>query len=69
MLLNIVCFDINLTWVLIHTWLIDSSVISHISMFMQDSLNCLKPSDGDRYIYVGDDKIVEVEPIRKLRYY
>lgn len=36
-------------------------------MFMQDCLNCRKPSDGDKYIYMGDDKIVEVEAIRKLR--
>ena len=30
-------------------------------------MNYLKPNDGERYIYVGDGKIVEVEAIRKYR--
>ena len=34
---------------------------------MQGCLSCRKPSDGERYIYVGDCKTVEVEAIGKFR--
>ena len=34
---------------------------------MQDCLSYQKSNDGERYIYVGDSKIVEVEVIEKFR--
>ena len=34
---------------------------------MQGFLNCKKPNDGERYIYMGDGKKVEVEAIAKFR--
>ena len=37
-----------------------------IKQKVQGCLSCQKPSDGDRYIYVGDSKTIEVEPIGKF---
>ena len=34
---------------------------------MQGCLNCRKPNDGERYIYVGDGKKVKVEAVGKFR--
>ena len=36
-------------------------------MSIQGCLNCRKLNDGKRYMYVSDEKIVEVEAIRKYR--
>jgi hypothetical protein len=66
-LLILVCFEVNLTSVPRHTWWIDSGATTHISVSMQGCLNCRKPSDGERYIYVGDGKSVEVEAIVTFR--
>lgn len=62
----LVCSEINLTSVHRHTWWIDSSAIAHISVSMQGCLNCQKPNDSERYIYVGDGKKVKVEAIGKF---
>ena len=48
-------------------WWINSSAATHISVSMQGCLTCRKPNDGERYIYVGDGKKVEVEAIEKFR--
>ena len=50
-----------------HTWWIDSGAPTHISVSMQGCLSCRKPNDGERYIFVGDDKKVEVEAIGTFR--
>ena len=50
-----------------HTWWLDSAAITHISVSMQSCLSCQKPSDGERYIYVGDGNPVEVEAIGTFR--
>ena len=34
---------------------------------MQGGLTCQKPNDGERYIYVGDGKKIEVEAIENFR--
>ena len=34
---------------------------------MQGCLSCRKPNDGERYIFVGDGKKVEVEAIETFR--
>ena len=34
---------------------------------MQGCLNCRKPNDGERYIYAGDGKKVEVKVIGKFK--
>ena len=46
-----------------HTWWIDCSSTTHISVSMQGCLSCRKPNDGERYIFLGDGKKVEVEVI------
>ena len=46
-----------------HTWWIDLGATTHISVSMQGCLSCRRPSDGERYIYIRDDKLVEVEAI------
>ena len=66
-LLNLVYYEVNLTSVPKHTWWIDSGATTHISVFMQGSLSCRKPNDGERYIFVGDGKKVEVEAIEIFR--
>ena len=66
-LLNLVCSEVNLTSVPKHTWWIDSGATTHISVSMQGCLSCRKPNDGERYIFVGDGKKVEVEAIGTFR--
>ena len=34
---------------------------------MQGCLSCRRPSDAERYIYVGDGQVVQVEAIGKFR--
>ena len=51
-----------------HTWWIDSSATTHISVSMQGCLSCRKPNDSERYIFAGDDKKVEVEAIGIFRF-
>ena len=67
MLLNLVCSEVNLTSVPRHTWWIDSSATIHINVSMQGCLSCRKPSDGERYIYVGDGKSIKVEGFKTFR--
>ena len=50
-----------------YTWWIDSGATTHISVSMQGCLSCRKPNDGERYIFVGDGKKVEVETIGIFR--
>ena len=50
-----------------HNWWIDSGATTHISVSMQGCLSCRKPNDGERYIFVGDGKKVEVEAIGTFR--
>ena len=67
MLLNLVYSEVNLTLVPRHTWWIDSSATTHIIVSMQGCLSCRKLIDGERYIYVGDGKLVKVEAIGMFR--
>ena len=67
MLLTLVCSEVNLISVPGHTWWLDSGATTHISVSMQGCLSCRKPSDGERYIYVGDGNTVEVEAIGTFR--
>ena len=66
-LLNLVYFEVNLTSVPKHTWWIDSDATTHNSVSMQGCLSCRKPNDGERYIFVGNGKKVEVEAIETFR--
>lgn len=66
MLFSLVCSKVNLNSVPKHTWQIDSSVTTHISMSMQGCLRCQKPSGSKRYISLGNDKMVEVKAIRQI---
>ena len=50
-----------------NTWWVDSGATTHISVSMQGCLICWKPSDGEKYIFVGDDKLVDVEAIWTFR--
>ena len=67
MLLSLVCSEVNLVSVPRHTWWIDSGATTHISVSLQGCLSRRKPTDGERYIYVGDGKTVEVQEIGKFR--
>ena len=66
-LLNLVCFEVNLTSIPKHTWWIDSGSTTLISVSMQGYLSYRKLNDGERYIFVGDGKKVEVEAIGIFR--
>ena len=59
--------NINLTFVPKHKWWIDSGATTHIIVSMQGCLSCRKPIDGERYIYMGYGKSVEVEAIGTFR--
>ena len=63
----LVCSEVNLTSVPTHTWWLDSGATTNISVTMQGCLNCRKPSDAERFIYVGNGKSVEVEAIGTFR--
>ena len=62
-----VCYEVNLISVLRHTWWIDSGATTLISVSMQDCLSYRRPRDGERYIYVGDGKSVQIEAIETFR--
>ena len=53
-LLNFVCSEINLAVVPTDTWWIDTGATTHISVTMQGCLRSRMPTDGERYIYVGN---------------
>ena len=61
MFLNLVYSKVNLTLVPRHMWWIDYRAITHISVSMQGCLSCQKLTDTERYVFMGDDKSVEVE--------
>ncbi|RVW68066.1 Retrovirus-related Pol polyprotein from transposon TNT 1-94 [Vitis vinifera] len=51
---NFVCSEINLAVVPTNTWWIDTGATTHISVTMQGCLRSRMPTDGERYIYVGN---------------
>ena len=55
---TLVCSEINLASIPRNTWWLDSSATTHISVSMQGCLNYRRPSDSERYIFVGDGKSV-----------
>lgn len=63
----LVCPEVHLTSVPRNTWWLDSDTTINISVSMQDFLNYRKPNDVERYIYVGDGKLVEVKAIWNFR--
>jgi transposase InsO family protein len=65
--LVMVCTEVNLSSVSRYTWWIDSGATTHISISLQGCLNCRKPSDDERFIFVGDGNKVEVEAIGTYR--
>jgi transposase InsO family protein len=65
--LALVCTEVNLTSVSRYTWWIDSGATTHISVSLQGCLNYRKPSDAERFIFVGDGNKVEVEAIGNFR--
>ena len=67
MFLNLVCYEVNLTLVPRHMWWIDSGATTYISVSMQGCLSCRKPIDVERYIFISDGKLVEVEAIGTFR--
>ena len=65
--LTLVCSEVNLASIPRNTWWLDSGVIAKISVSMQGCLSYRKPSDAERSIYVGDDKLMNVETIGHFR--
>ena len=53
-LLNFVSSEINLAIVPFDTWWIDTGATTHIIVTMQGCLRSRMPTDGERYIYVGN---------------
>ena len=66
-ILTLVCSEVNLASVPRNTWWLDSSTTTHINVSMQACLSYRKPNDGEIYIFVGDDKSVEVDVIGTFR--
>jgi len=67
MFFTLVCSELNLVSVPRNTWWLDSDATTHISVSMQGCLSYQRPSDGEKHIFVGDEKSVEVEAIRHFR--
>ena len=63
----LVCSEVNLTSVPRNTWWLDSDAITHISISIQGCLSYRRPSDGERYIFVANEKLIEVEAIGHFR--
>ena len=51
----------------IDTWWIDTSTTTHISVTMQVCLKSQMPTDGERYIYVGNGNKASVKAIGLFR--
>nr|CAN67457.1 hypothetical protein VITISV_039473 [Vitis vinifera] len=66
-LLNFAGSKINLAIVPTDTWWIDTGATTHISVTMQGCLRSRMPTNGERYIYVGNDKKAEVKTIGIFR--
>ena len=66
-LLNFVCSEINLAVVPIDTWWIDTGATTHISVMIQGCLRSRMPTDGERYVYVGNGNKVAVKAIDLFR--
>ncbi|RVW20450.1 Retrovirus-related Pol polyprotein from transposon TNT 1-94 [Vitis vinifera] len=66
-LLNFVCSEINLAVVPTDTWWIDTGATTHISVTMQGCLRSRMPTDGERYIYVGNGNKAAVKAIGLFR--
>ncbi|RVW79277.1 Retrovirus-related Pol polyprotein from transposon TNT 1-94 [Vitis vinifera] len=66
-LLNFVCSEINLAVVPTNTWWIDTGATTHISVTMQVSLRSQMPTDGERYIYVGNGNKAAIKAIGLFR--
>lgn len=62
-----VCSEVNLTSVPSNTWWVDSGATTHTSISMQGCIWSRKPSDAERFIYVGDGNAVPVEAIGIFR--
>jgi len=63
----LVCSEVNLASIPRNTWWLDSGTTTHISVSMRGCLSYRKPSDGEKYIFMGDEKSVEVEVIGHFR--
>jgi len=56
MFLTLVCSEVNLASVPSNTWWLDSGATINISVSMKGCMNYQKPTDSERWIYVGDGK-------------
>ena len=66
-LLNFICLEINLVIVSLDTRWIDMGATTHISVTMQGCLRSRMPTDGERYIYVGNGNKAAVKAIGLFR--
>ncbi|RVW13581.1 Retrovirus-related Pol polyprotein from transposon TNT 1-94 [Vitis vinifera] len=60
-------FEINLAVVPTDTWWIDTGATTHISVTMQGCLRSRMPTDGERYIYVGNGNKAAIKAIGLFR--
>jgi GAG-pre-integrase domain len=67
MCFGLVCSEVNLSIVSKYSWWLDSGVTSNISISEQGCLNLRKPTEAERYIYVGNSGKVEVEGIETFK--
>ena len=65
--LLMVCSKVNLASIPRNTWWLDSVATTHISVSMQGCLSYRKPNNGERCIFVGDRKLMEVDVIGIFR--
>ena len=66
-LLNFICSEVNLTLIPNHTWWIDTSATTHISVKMQGCLRSPVSIDAERFIYIGNGNKTPIEAIGLFR--
>ena len=68
MFFTLAYLEVSLASIPRNSWWLDSIATTHISVSMQGCLSYRRPSYGERYIFMGDGKSVEVEAIGHFRW-
>ena len=65
--ITLICTEVNLAFVHIDTWWVDSGATIHVSMSMQGCLHFWKPRSEEKYEYSGNNTSARVEGIGTFR--
>ena len=65
--ITLICTKVNLAFVSIDTWWLDSDATIHVSISIQGCLHCRKPISEEKYVFIGIDTSARVEGFRTFR--